>query len=664
MKLPTSSLFATIGLFLTAVPALQADDVQIARDVVISKAVPSDVFIFVAGRHNPEQEFLEKAWGEVFEELQKSGVIGDIFTLMTGSMSAEDAAEFEKTTDRIKELADGVEWDKLASREFVFAGRMGVPMPEFMFIGRGPQEAVEKNHKGLRAILSEIEDQSEGAVTVADREEQGAKVSTLRPGNAPFSINIASRKDVMVIAMGDGLLKDALGLLEGKSEAKSLVSTSRFSGAFRKLPAAEDEWVFFDVANLLKGVRGIFEAMRPPQGEAKGEGEEDPSKIFVALLDDLSILDYVAATSRTEGMRVFTDAISQMTPDAKSKGLYKVVVPKERIEKFDRFIPKEAVTFSVSRGVNWNALYAWIKDFMRTKVPHGEEHLVQWSELQTQIGFDLQKDVLDWLSGPIVTIETAPSSPMGGPELVVLLEVSDEKLAADRVKTGLDRLGQLLGAAMGGMGGEVPGIVSSPVEVAGRKGFYEVKFQIPALMMIGAQFSPIWGVADGHLIVGTGKKAVGRCLDTAAGKHDSIVKSARFDKEALVPKSSETNLVSISFTDETRTAEELQGMLAGFGMMGMFTAFLPPQEDGVIKILGALPGLAVKLQPVAKKMNFFQSSSAYETFDGTAWRAYQVSNYRVPPKEKEEDKDFDDWGEDEKPKKEKPKNKTGVTEPL
>ena len=43
----------------------------------LAGALPDDVFIATVARHNPEREFLEKYWNEVWEAFEKSGVIED-----------------------------------------------------------------------------------------------------------------------------------------------------------------------------------------------------------------------------------------------------------------------------------------------------------------------------------------------------------------------------------------------------------------------------------------------------------------------------------------------------------------------------------------------------------------------------------------------------------
>ncbi len=91
-------------------------------------------------------------------------------------------------------------------------------------------------------------------------------------------------------------------------------------------------------------------------------------------------------------------------------------------------------------------------------------------------------------------------------------------------------------------------------------------------------------------------------------------------------------VTSISFTDESKMAEELQAGIGALsmamGMLGMFPAAeAPPEVQGLIT---SLPPILAKLGPVAGKLDFYKSSAAYESFDGQTWHSHTVQNYKKP----------------------------------
>jgi hypothetical protein len=72
-------------------------------------------------------------------------------------------------------------------------------------------------------------------------------------------------------------------------------------------------------------------------------------------------------------------------------------------------------------------------------------------------------------------------------------------------------------------------------------------------------------------------------------------------------------------------------MLSGFaGMMGAGDA--PPE---VRRALTAIPPILQKLSLVVGKINFYQSSASYTTFEeGARWRSVSVQNYKEPKAKK------------------------------
>src|SRR5262249_16002470 len=159
-------------------------------------------------------------------------------------------------------------------------------------------------------------------------------------------------------------------LMNGKGEKPSLTSTSRFKDAFKKLPPAENSMTFLDANGLIDGIRSMLDrAARETKNDEQAQGV---LKALKAALGDLALVDYSAETSRTEGMRVFSDSWTALAPDAKKRGAYSMFVTGGEIEKFDKYIPKEAVDFSVSTGIDWKAAYGWIRKFVREQIPEGD----------------------------------------------------------------------------------------------------------------------------------------------------------------------------------------------------------------------------------------------------------------------------------------------------
>lgn len=641
--------------------AISSSGVGLAADASrysLCDGVPDDVYIFVASRHNPKREFLDQYWGKVFEAFKNSGVMEEIWGLVTPNMPDGERKQVEQLADTAKQLVEKVRWGELCSQQTVYMGRAGFPIWDNVFLTQNTEASTANNFKGLREILGELSKMSNGAVRVEDVELHGAKVARLVFEDAPFHVSVARRGEVLAIAMGDALLDDSLAMFAGKSKKSPLVKSGRFKSAMSTLPAADDSIMFMDAKRLAGDVKQMLAAVKK---EAHGKsadtvnGEDGPDpKIFEIMnrvIDDLVIWDYVAETSRTDGYRVIEESRVALLADAKSRAGYKIFVPQRKFTDLDRLVPREASTFSVNEGMQLAAMYDYVIGLIKEVVPDGGAMLSQWKSAQAEMKLDVRKDVLGNLEGSIISV-SMPAAGVGANQWVLLAKVRDEKKASDLVQRLIDFVQEQLG--------DQKSLITSDLEVSGHDTFHSISH--PMFMMM--QMPPIvWGTAEGYLIFGSGSKPIATCLKTLNGKGPGISGNQRFRNEGIIPKG---DFVSASFTDTSRTAEELQSALGAVTMsMGMVTAFanIPDEEGG--KVLKAIPSITGKLIKVADRLNFFKSESELSTFDSEGWRCTAYTNYKDPAsiKAAPDDEDDDEPGEhgerpktggDEKAKKPKP----------
>ncbi len=255
----------------------------------LAGSMPEDVFLFVNARSNPEKEFLEKYWTEVWEAAVASGIKDDLWDIVAGlGLDEEGLAELERLKALATELIAGVDCDTLA-QEMAFGERFMAPEslqeigpPNLVWLLRGDKESAGKNFAGLLAILdalvAEINKAAEGAnLVVVKNESKGAKVATVDllkhvPGAPTAKLFLALHRDLVIIALGQPIFDEVLGLVTGSSKTGSLAANQRFKQAFAKLPAAEDTQVFFAMPNLLKPIRAIADlAMAKAAEEAMPE---------------------------------------------------------------------------------------------------------------------------------------------------------------------------------------------------------------------------------------------------------------------------------------------------------------------------------------------------------------------------------------------------------
>lgn len=326
----------------------------------------------------------------------------------------------------------------LASKEFVYAGRMGFPMPEYMMLMRGEADTARKNAAGLRKALDELVALADGKMSLVETNVGDVNVTTVTIPGAPFRIQLARRGDVIAIGMSRKLFGESLALLTGAGDGKRLTDTPRFKAAFKDLPTAEDGVVFFDIARMLKDLRGMMGSIQQQVG-----GDTVTSLgVVTKLIETFDIFDYMAHVELTEGSRVIRHEVTRLKPGGADTPLGKVICKQRAFENFDRYIPKEATAFSVSSGIDLTALYALALDFVRTNVPEGAGVLEQWEGMQTEIGFNVRKDLLSWLSGETVnvTLPAAIPSPFSRADWVMFVRVRDAERAKRQINIWVGKL--------------------------------------------------------------------------------------------------------------------------------------------------------------------------------------------------------------------------------
>ncbi|MCZ6816626.1 MAG: hypothetical protein O7F76_07980 [Planctomycetota bacterium] len=633
MRFPTVRMGRSLALMAVMaglmVPLEAKAETDLSKFPLI-RFVPSDVFVTVAARSNPERKFLDDYWGEVTKAFHDSGIVEDVFDMITDAVPDEDLDQVEEVVERFLELGGAVDWGDLCAKEMVYSGRFkpqmlmrGSPY-EGVLLMRMDAKKAKSNYTSLKAILDQVASLAkelgadEGVVSVAESKVGDVTFAHLGVKPAPEApqipiIGVGYRGDVVIMSIsGPGLANDSVEMMKRSSEAEALVNTKRFKGAFKDLPEAEDSIVFFDVTAFFRGVSGMIEVGTGIAGD--DEDAQTFAKLAACVIKDISICDYSATVEWTEGYRVFTDTVSALTPNAKSSPFYPVFVNGQTVGDFDKFVPAEAESFWCSSGIDWSAMYRYVLNFVKTNIPDSEEALAEWADLQEEWEFDIDKDLLELIEGPMMAFAK-------GNDFVLMFKVRDEDKMRTQVNRMIEHVNGLLGQQQ---------FMMTPVTVAGKKKFMQINH--PMMMMMGGGAAPVWGCTEGHLILGSSAKFVKICVETGSGDHPRITTNDRFKVEGLVPKSGSVD--SVSFNDESGMAEELQefvGMMTmGMGMMGMMGAQnLPPEGQA---IMNAIPQLLAKLGPVVAKLDFFQSSAACSSFSGDRWVTHTVQNYKSPKK--------------------------------
>lgn len=606
---------------------------ELPKSFTLGQYVPGDYWMYVHTVHNPEAEFVYRHWDRVCTALMECGVGEELQKIILNVMDEEERAQFTAFCTRAAELIRGVNWGDLVSREFVFAERFGgpLPVPDFMFLSRHPPETQAANVAGLKAILDELASLSEVA-TVVEEKIDGTNVWSLQIVNAPVTFHLFTKEDVVGFAMGRRGLQDTLSLLAGRDPQSAIIYSPRFRQALAQVPDPEDEVAFFDIQAMfgcLTSIPGSAFAggdCGPGGATTTGAPDEEAERarnLLVTLFGHFDVFDYAITSMETTGHQQKAHGVCRLKPDYQKKPFGRVLAGSPPLERYDQFVPVDAKGFSVSSGVNWLELYHAILAILKD-IPDGDQVVAVVDSVQAKLGVNLEKDVFSWIRGETVsfTVEPAMAAPFGGDDWVSMIRLKDSKIAMQKIDAALNAIqGRLRGA------GQAP-LVITPANGIHAEGFRSITH--PYVMMF---FHPTMGIADDWLIVGSSDSAVNKCLDTAAGKGQTVADNPRFKAEGIIPQGP---VVGASFTDLSTWGQDVAGLLA---MVGVAGGFIPndPEGEAPIETIRAVLNAMGRLVPVFQTIDFYSSTSKVITFDGTTWKTESVITYKPEPTAKPTD---------------------------
>lgn len=337
------------------------------------------------------------------------------------------------------------------------------------------------------------------------------------------------------------------------------------------------------------------------------------------LLDAVGTIDYAATVQSTSGFDTVRETRTVLVGDAAQRSIYSVFGGQQHQQSFQdvqRYLPRETLSFAVSGGFDPTAAYDYLEDTIRDSGETGTELLGHWQEVQEEFGVNIRRDVVSWIAGTAITMTLEDNRGW-----VSLIKVTDEQRARDQVNRLLDTAATKVQE----LASRIPPLAMltsrrSPVTRDGLEGF-------ESLHVTFAPATPIvWGVADGHLILGSSADAVALCRETAAGRHPNVLENPRVQAEALLP---DGPVASVSFSDRRQLGQDL-AMATGVVSMVLGPMAMSIPEERPRSIMTRLTGLLAKLPPVLGQIDFYKSTASVTTFDGRAWHTRRIIHYVDP----------------------------------
>lgn len=580
----------------------------------LAKAIPADAVVAVHARSHAGQEFVREQYERVWAALEKARLDRVLKTAMRRAVTADGQTTreaFEEQWLEINDLIAGVEWSQLMAQEMAFASKIGMPS-DLIILCRPKAETVDKSFEGLSAILKRLADLAPD-LSVNEVDADGLhSFQMVLPAPFPLSVTLAKYKDVLVFGVGASMVEQSLGLLTGEIEG-TLAATERFEKAFADLPAGEDEIVYVDLERMFVQIRQLV-TMAEAGGPPPAEGTPNPVDTLKAAIDEMDVFDTVAAVGTTKGMQKRMESVALIRPDTEKKILHVALFGNPPLENPFRYIPVEATGVNVNSGFNLRKLYAGVVQFIEREVPNGPAQVEAFKQEMALNGFDPEADLLNWLQGGMAMFSVPGPSKFAPSEWVWLLTIDD-------VEQANAKLGEMMAYVQGQLGEQ--GQVNS-LQIA------DANFHAVVQPMIAAfGLTPVMGVKDKRLIVGSSKQIIEKSLAATEGAK-TFAANERYKKEGL-PLGK--NIVSFRFEDTTQFGEQMAQMLQMMQMAAMFGG--PELQQNLF--LSTAIRLAGKFAPVMREFNFYQSTCAQSTFDGKELRTVTLVNYREPPKPKIEE---------------------------
>ena len=605
------SLFCTLLLGLTAA-GISARSAQ----ADLKEAIPSDMFLAIHGRHNPERDFQKQYYSEVWKTVQETRIIEKISALISAQMSDTESEQADQVKAALMEALEPVQWEKLNPKEFAYGQKLNGPTTEWLLLLESQPGGSESLLKGIRNLLEMGTQASQGSITLTDHEVSGAKMVLVELGEgSPITPAFGVRGNTFIFCSSPELAETGLNLLDNPSE-QSKFDDGRVATALKKLPTPEDGLTFFDGKALSQQLSGVTTFIK-----AVAAGNEEATQVADLIdkaMNQLIAIDHEITVEYTDGYRNVTESLGYPTKDAASTVGGEMLSSQNQFENWTHWIPSNTTGFSLSTGANLQPLYSWVTSEIKQTFPGSEEFFVELAEAEQMLDIKLEDDLLNSFSGETVSISTAGGfSPFGSTSKSIFMTRCSNP----------DRISELLDRAWDAVKDQ-PELQSQGISVAESAtlpGFRQLKASFLALMG-GA--SPVLGFEDGWLVASSHSDFVIALKKMRAGEGKRFADTERFTRFGL---EIEGPVRAISFTDTGRsirdTATGLQQAGALIPLALSMTGQSPQELEPVQEVLTLLPSIG----KIVGKFDFIQSSFSVtqDTEDG-GWKSRSVTLIRPP----------------------------------
>jgi hypothetical protein len=591
-------------------PLLLSAPAVLASPPGLGSYVPANVQIFGRWRADAECDRLSAPYVAAWRKLVDSGIGKDILDLALHERSSEERAEAEKVVRDVLRLLGLPNWEELLAREVAIAMRIAMPVPQLAVLFRTPESSAAERRGEFKKAFEGFAAYGSNFLYVAEQKSRGAEVVklTVEGGQFPIAICCATKRDVLVLATEDNFLDEVLGLMDAEGGTGSLAQEPRFAGARKELSSEAYGEFYFDMSGYFRFFTSLLE-MVSGAADRTVEGRAFVS-IARTVLKELSRMETVSAVERTRGDAFVVDSRLGFSQEGGPGYIENLFAAQRPLRNFARGVPKDAVGFYFSSGIDFAKVYDDLLGLVSDRIPGGAEVLEEWEGIQKRLGFHLKDDLLGWMDGAFGFM-TLPAQPTGT-ETIVMLRVRDDERARKVILGAIDKLRSFL---------QSRGHASELVAAGPLENFHELRIApLP-------WFRPVIGLPRGVLILASSKEAAARSVATYSGQAPNILENPRF-RAAGVP---ESDLQEVYYFDVEKSWECLANLIGTAG----FVATLLPEERDTVPII-KLGAIATKLAAFLRDIDVAVDTAGWSQYDPAKHeiRSSQTTTIRLPKKDK------------------------------
>ncbi len=414
-------------------------------------------------------------------------------------------------------------------------------------------------------------------LSVTESTQNGAKVARLGAAAVPVGLAVAARNDTLVISTSEILLDSSLRLMDTEDASGSIVESQRFKASQAGLPPGTAR-TYFDLGGYIGFIRGMVGMAQGAVGFQPGGPEQALISVANTFLDEVSRLETISSSEGVKGRQYIADMRLALAQRDGPGFVEKLIAEQDPIRLFYRVVPKDALNFVITSGIDPETIYDVALAFVKERVPDGVMAAQQWEGMQQAIGFHLKNDLLSWIDGGFGCI-TLPGRRGSGSECVLLVRLKDAEKARRFVKMVFD-----LAQGYAESRGQKMSLVR--VTEAGED-FRELR--IDALPWC----RPVVGTPGDLLVLASSQDAAKRVLQTFRGRAPSIKDNPRF-AELNVP---DVPMTEVYYYDVENSLTSFANLL---GTAGFVASLVPEDRDTrpVIKVGAILTKFAAFLRDV------------------------------------------------------------------